>query len=72
MVLLEVLFCHFALNDHETCVDEGLLEQLALEHPHQVLDSNVFAGGPFDDASVGLDLLLCCQRLLRVGLALFD
>jgi hypothetical protein len=43
MVLLEVLLCHFTLNDHQTGVDEGLLEELALEHSDEVLDSNVFS-----------------------------
>jgi len=32
VVLLEVLLSHFPLNDHQTRVDERLLEELALEH----------------------------------------
>jgi|TARA_B110001450_G_scaffold237374_1_gene243562 hypothetical protein len=58
MVLLEVLFSHFPLNDHQTRVDERLLEELALEHSDKVFDTNVFTRGAFDYSSVGLDLLL--------------
>ena len=32
VILLEVLLGHFPLNDHQTRVDERLLEELALEH----------------------------------------
>jgi len=71
MVLLEILFCHFPLNDHQTGVDEGLLEKLTLEHPNQVFDTNIFSGWSLDDSSVGLDLLLLSQCLLRIGLTLF-
>lgn len=70
VVLLEVLLSHFPLDDHERSVDEGLLEQLRLEHPHQVLDADVLARRPLDDASVRLDLLLLSQGLLGVRLAL--
>ena len=40
-MLLEELLVHLALDDHERGVDEGALEQLALEHPDQVLDARV-------------------------------
>ena len=43
MILLEILFSHFPLNDHQTGVDEGLLEELALEHSNEVFDPDVLA-----------------------------
>jgi len=58
MILLEILFCHFPLNDHQTGVDEGLLEKLTLEHSNQVFDANIFSRWPFDNSTVSLDLLL--------------
>ncbi len=72
VVLLEILFSHFTLNYHQTCVDERLLEELALEHSDKVFDTNVFTRGSFDYATIGLNLLLLCQGLLRVGLALLS
>jgi len=70
VVLLEVLLGHFPLNDHQTRVDERLLEELALEHSDKIFDTNVFSRGAFDYSSVGLDLLLLSEGLLGVGLAL--
>jgi len=58
MILLEILFSHFPLNDHQTGVDEGLLEKLTLEHSNQVFDANIFSRWPFDNSAVSLDLLL--------------
>jgi hypothetical protein len=71
MILLEILFCHFPLNDHQTGVDEGLLEKLTLEHSNQVFNANIFSRRPFNNTSISLDLLLLSQRLLGIGLALF-
>ena len=71
MVLLEILFGHFTLNDHQTRVDERLFEELALEHSDKVFDTNVFTRGSYDYATIGLNLLLLGQGLLRVRLALF-
>lgn len=71
MVLLEIFFCHFPLNDHQTGVDKGLLEKLTLEHSNQVFDANIFSRWTFYDASVSLDLLLLGQSLLRISLTLF-
>ena len=70
LILLEVLLRHLPLDDHEARVDEGLLEQLALEHPHKIFNPDVLTGRPFDDSAVGLNLLLLCQCLLRIGLSL--
>jgi hypothetical protein len=70
VVLLEVLLRHLALDDHQTGVDERLLEKLALEHSHEVLDSNVLSRRSLDDSTIGLDLLLLSEGLLRVCLAL--
>ena len=72
MIFLEVLFRHLTLYNHETGVDEGLLEELTLEHPHKVLDSYIFARRSFNNTSVLLYLLLLSQRLLRIGLALLS
>lgn len=70
VVLLEVLLRHLALDDHQTGVDERLLEKLALEHSHEVLDSDVLSRRSLDDSTIGLDLLLLSEGLLRVCLAL--
>jgi len=70
VVLLEVFLSHFPLDNHQRGVDERLLEELRLEHPDQVFDSDVLARGSLDNSSVGLDLLLLSQGLLRVRLAL--
>lgn len=70
VILLEVLFGHFSLYDHETCIDEWLFEQLTLEHAHQVLNTYVLTRWSLDDASVLLYLLLLSECLLRIGLAL--
>jgi hypothetical protein len=70
MVLLEVLFRHFTLNDHQTRVDERLLEELALEHSDEIFNTNIFTRGAFDYTTVGLNLLLLGQGLLWIGLAL--
>lgn len=72
VILLEILLRHLSLYDHERGVDERLLEQLTLEHAHQVLDADVFARRSFDDSTVCLDLLLSYQRLLWVRLALLN
>lgn len=72
VVFLKVFLSHFALDDHQTRVNERFLEQLALEHPHQVFDSNVLATRTLDDSAVGLNLLLSCKCCLGVCLALFD
>lgn len=34
VVFLKVFFSHFALDDHQTRVDERLLEKLTLKHSH--------------------------------------
>jgi hypothetical protein len=70
LVFLEVLLSHLPLDDHETGVDEGLLEELALEHADEVFDPDVLSGGSLDDAAVCLDLLLLGKSLLWVGLRL--
>lgn len=72
MVFLEILFSHFPLNDHQTGIDKGLLEKLTLEHPNQVFDADVLARRSFDNAAIGLYLLLLRQRLLRIGLTLLS
>lgn len=43
LVFLEVLLGHLPLDDHETGVDEGLLEELTLEHADEVFDPDVLA-----------------------------
>jgi len=40
-LLLKEFFIHLSLYDHERCVYEGSLEQLALEHPYQVFDARI-------------------------------
>jgi hypothetical protein len=70
MVLLKVFFSHLSLNDHQTCVYEGLLKQLALKHADKVFNSDVFTRWAFYDPSVCLNLLLSRQRLLWISLAL--
>jgi len=70
VILLEVLFSHFSLYDHETCIDEWLFEQLTLEHAHQVLNTYVFTRWSLNDATVLLYLLLLSECLLRISLAL--
>ena len=70
VILLEVLLGHFPLNDHETRVDERLFEQLALEHPHQVLYPDVLSRWSLYYASVCSYLLLLGQGLLRICLTL--
>ena len=72
MVLLEIFFRHLSLDDHEAGIDEGLFEELALEHPHEVFDSYIFSRRPFYYSSVCLYLLLLRKSLLWVGLALFS
>ena len=72
LILLEVLLGHLALDNHETCIDERLLEQLRLEHTDQVFDSDVFSRWSFNDSSILLDLLLLEQSLLRIGLCLLS
>jgi hypothetical protein len=72
VVLLEILFGHFTLNDHQTRVDERLFEELALEHSDKIFNTNVFTRGAFDNAAVSLNLLLLGQGLLRVSLTLFS
>ena len=72
VVFLEVLFSHFSLDDHQTGVDEGLLEKLTFEHSNQVFDANIFSRWPFNNATVSLNLLLLGQCLLRIGLTLFS
>lgn len=72
VVFLEILFSHFPLNDHQTGIDKGLLEKLTLEHPNQVFDADVLARRSFDNAAIGLYLLLLRQRLLRIGLTLLS
>ena len=72
VVFLEVLFSHFSLDDHQTGVDEGLLEKLTLEHSNQVFDANIFSRWTLNNATVSLNLLLLGQCLLRIGLTLFS
>ena len=72
MVFLEILFSHFSLDNHQTGVDEGLLEKLTLEHSNQVFDADIFSRWTFDYTTVSLNLLLLDQCLLRIGLTLFS
>ena len=67
VVLLKVFLGHFALYDHQACVNKRFLEKLTLKHPNQVLNANVFPRWTFDDASVGSNLLLCRESCLRVS-----
>lgn len=72
LIFLEVFLRHLPLDDHETSINERLLEELTLEHSYEVLDSDVLARWTLDDATVSLDLLLLGQGLLRVGLCLLS
>jgi hypothetical protein len=40
-LLLEQLFIHFPLDNHERSINERSLKQLALEHPYQVINALV-------------------------------
>lgn len=70
VVFLEVLLRHLPLDYHKAGVDERLLKKLALKHPHQIFDSDVFSRGTFYDSAISLYLLLYHQSLLRVLLSL--
>lgn len=43
LVFYKVFFVHFLLNDHQTCVDKRLFEELGLKHLYKMLYSHVFS-----------------------------
>jgi hypothetical protein len=34
LILLEILFCHFSLDNHQTCIDKRFFKELALKHSY--------------------------------------